>query len=241
MHKRISIVRKMKGIAAAALALTMCLTAPFSSLSAAASENEMPDPDRIGSISITFTDPETKKPVSGDNRIALYKVADVKAENGFKFVYVDNFATAGEVPATGEELNADLAEKLSKIANEKGLDPDCAEQKIDENGNVTFTDLRIGLYLAVQTYQGSGNEKFTISPFLISIPNKSSDGKLVYDVDASPKVEVNKETTPPPPPEKHKPPRKLPQTGQLWWPVMTLGIAGAALIAFGMIRKSRNK
>lgn len=242
MHERISIMKKkMKGIIRAALALSMCLTMPLSALPAAAAENEMPDPERIGSISITFTDPETKKPVTGDNRIALYKVADVKVENGFKFVYVDDFADAGEVPAAGEELNADLAEKLSKIAKEKGLDPDYAEQKIDENGNVTFTDLKIGLYLAVQTYKGSGNPAFTISPFLISIPNKSSDGKLVYDVDASPKVEVNKETTPTPPPEKHKPPRKLPQTGQLWWPVMTLGIAGAALVVFGMIRKSRNK
>ena len=239
MHERLLIGKKLIGVVKTALSLAICLAMPIASLSASAAENEMPDPERVGSISITFTDPETKKPVSGDNRIALYKVADVKAENGFKFVYVDSFVTAGEVPATGEELNADLAEKLSKIANEKGLDPDCAEQKIDENGNVTFTDLKIGLYLAVQTYQGSGNEKFTISPFLISIPNKSSDGKLVYDVDASPKVEIYKETTPPP----HKPPTppRLPQTGQLWWPVMLLGIAGAVLVAFGMIRKNRNK
>ena len=240
MHERISIMKKkMKGIIRAALALSMCLTMPLSALPAAAAENEMPDPERIGSISITFKDPETKEPVSGDNRIALYKVADVKVENGFKFVYVDDFADAGEVPAAGEELNADLAEKLSKIAKEKGLDPDCAEQKIDENGNVTFTDLKIGLYLAVQTYKGSGNPAFTISPFLISIPNKSSDGKLVYDVDASPKVDVAKETTPPP----HKPPTppRLPQTGQLWWPVMALGAAGAVLVALGMIRKNRNK
>ncbi len=241
MHERISIIKRMKGIAKTALALAMCLTMPLASIPAAAAENEMPDPDRVGSISITFTDPDTRKPVSGDNRIALYKVADVKVENGFKFVYVDGFSSIGEAPATDEELNADLAARLSKLATEKGIAPDYAEQKIGEDGNVTFTGLKVGLYLAVQTYRGSGNPSFAISPFLITIPNKSADGKLVYDVDASPKVDVSKSTTPTPPPEKHKPPRKLPQTGQLWWPVMTLGLAGAAMILFGLIRKKKNE
>ena len=141
MHERLLISKKLRGIAKAALSLAICLAMPIASLSASASENEVPDLDRDGSISINFMDPETKKPVSGDNRIALYKAASVKIDNGFRFVYEDEFASAGEAPAADEDLSADLAVKLAQIAEKDSLTPDCPEQKIDENGNVTFTEV----------------------------------------------------------------------------------------------------
>ena len=95
MHERLLISKKLRGIAKAALSLAICLAMPIASLSASASENEVPDLDRDGSISINFMDPETKKPISGDNRIALYKVASVKTDNGYSFVYEDGFASGG--------------------------------------------------------------------------------------------------------------------------------------------------
>ena len=242
MHERLLISKKLRGIAKAALSLAICLAMPIASLSASASENEVPDLDRDGSISINFMDPETKKPISGDNRIALYKVASVKTDNGYSFVYEDGFASEGEAPVTDEDFTADLAATLAQIAEKNSLTPDSPEQKIDANGNVTFTWLKAGLYLAVQSYKGKGDTEFTISPFLITIPNKAEDGSLIYDVDASPKVELKKHTTPPPtPPTPPRPPKRIPQTGQMWWPVLALSLAGVMLVGLGMIRKRSNR
>ena len=108
----------------------------------------------------------------------------------------------------------------------------------DAEGKVTFKGLEVGLYLVVQDAQGTGDNKLTINPFLITIPQKNPDGSLIYDVDAAAKpLGVAKEEVPPPPP----PPHNIPQTGQLWWPVMLLGGLGALALCFGMIRKNRNR
>ena len=68
------------------------------------------------------------------------------------------------------------------------------------------------------------------------------DGVLRYDVDASPKVELEKEpeptsTTPPAPTDP-----RLPYTGQLNWPVPVLTVLGLGLLALGLAlrRKSRH-
>ena len=34
---------------------------------------------------------------------------------------------------------------------------------------------------------------------------------------------------------------RIPQTGQLWWPIAVLGFVGLALIVFGVVRRRRNK
>lgn len=244
MHnKKGGLKNKIKGIAKAALALSMCLVMPLTSLPAAASEkHEMLDPDRIGSISITFTyydeTDKTTKPVTGGNTVGLYKVADVVVDNGFKFVTDERFASAGEIPNTDEALDAanlDLAKKMAAIADSIAFD--VQPKAMDAQGKVTFEGLEVGLYLVKQDAQGTGDNKLVINPFLITIPQKNPDGSLVYDVDAAAKpLGVAKEKTTPPPP-----PRRIPQTGQLWWPVMALGGLGVLMLCFGMIRKSRNR
>ena len=117
-----------------------------------------------------------------------------------------------------------------------------SSQKLDSNGNVTFSDLEVGLYLIVHTKKTeitlSDKTKvvYTINPFLVSIPQKK-DGELVYDVTSKPKVSPEKKVTPP---KTTPPPRRIPQTGQLWWPVMALGVAGAVFVTFGLIRKMKS-
>jgi LPXTG-motif cell wall-anchored protein len=97
----------------------------------------------------------------------------------------------------------------------------------------------VGLYLVKQDAQGTGDNKMFITPYLITIPQKSRDGSLIYDVDAAAKpIGVAKEEVPPPTPPK---PPVLPQTGQLWWPVMVLGGVGVLALCVGMVRKNRNK
>lgn len=244
MHnKKVGLKNRIKGIAKAALALSMSLVMPLTSLPAAASEKmEMLDRDRIGSISITFTyydeTAKTTKPVTGGNTVGLYKVANVIVDNGYKFVTDERFASAGEIPDTDEALDAanlDLAKKMAAIAENIAFD--VQPKAMDAQGKVSFEGLEVGLYLVKQDAQGTGDNKLTIAPFLITIPQRNPDGSLAYDVDAQAKpIGVAKEKTTPPPP-----PRRLPQTGQLWWPVMALGGLGVLMLCFGMIRKSRNK
>lgn len=242
-NKRVELKNKIKGIAKAALALSMSLVMPLTSIPASAAENhEMLDPDRIGSISITFTyyDETAKetKPVTGGNSVGLYKVADVIVDNGFKFVTDERFAGAGTIPDTDEALDAanlDLAEKMAATA--KSYAYDVQPKAMDAQGKVSFEGLEVGLYLVVQAAQGEGDNKFVLTPFLITIPQKNPDGSLVYDVDAQSKpLGIGKVVpTPPSPPT----PSHLPQTGQMWWPVVLLAGLGVIAFCFGMIRKNR--
>ena len=242
MHnKRVELKNKIKGIAKAALALSMSLLMPLTSIPVSAAEShEMLDPDRIGSISITFTyydeTAKTTKPVTGGNSVGLYKVANVIVDNGFKFVTDERFAGAGTIPDTDEALDAanlDLAEKMAAIA--KSYDFDVQPKAMDAQGTVSFDGLEIGLYLVMQDAQGTGDNKLTIAPFLITVPQRNPDGSLSYDVIAKAKpIGVAKEKVTPPPT-----PRRLPQTGQMWWPVVLLAGLGVIAFCFGMIRKNR--
>ena len=163
-------------------------------------------------------------------------MADVIVDNGFKFVTDERFAGAGTIPDTDEALDAanlDLAEKMAAIA--KSYDFDVQPKAMDAQGTVSFDGLEVGLYLVMQDAQGTGDNKLTIAPFLITVPQRNPDGSLSYDVIAKAKpIGVAKEKVTPPPT-----PRRLPQTGQLWWPVMALGGLGVIVFCFGMIRKNR--
>ena len=227
----------MKPAAALLLGLVLTLAAPAGAF---ASENsEMPDLSRSGSISVTFKNPKNGKPVGGENIFALYKVADVVVDNGFHFVYRDKFAEADDSLSEDADLSAELAAKLAKLADSRGISPLVSSAKPDGSGVVSFDGLEVGLYLVVQTGTGKGDEAYTIDPFLVTIPLKGSDGALIYDVDATPKVGIKPNETPPkktPPPKR---PPTLPQTGQLWWPVFVGAAAGIILLVSGIMNKKR--
>ena len=165
-------------------------------------------------------------------------MADVIVDNGFKFKLDDRFASVGEIPATSEELdivNMDLAEAMEKIA--KDYDFDVPSQETDANGRVSFDGLEVGLYLVMQDARGEGENRYFLSPFLITIPYRNADGSLSYDITADAKpIGIYKEQVPPP-----TPPRRIPQTGQLWWPVAALGAAGVLFVVMGMVRRAGSK
>ena len=235
--------KKIKGIAKAVLALSMCLVMPLTAIPVSAAENEAPDLDRTGSLTITYKyyNEKTKETesVSKGNSVGLFKVAEVVADNGYRFKVDNRFASVGEIPATSEELdivNMDLAEAMEKIA--KNYDFDVPSQETDANGQVSFDGLEVGLYLVMQDARGEGENRYFLSPFLISIPYRNADGSLAYDITADAKpIGVYKEQVPPPPAPT---PKKIPQTGQLWWPVAMLGAAGVLFVVMGMVRRSRS-
>lgn len=177
--------------------------------------------------------------MAGSNSVGLFKVADVEVHNGFIFVVDPRFASAGEIPATSEELdsvNIELAGKMAKIAAD--YDFDIAPVEMDSDGTASFSDLEVGLYLVMQAKQGTGDSNFVIAPFLVSIPYRNPDGSLTYDVNAQTKP-IGIAWIPPESPDDPDKPKKLPQTGQLWWPVLALGAAGAAFIIAGAAIKHR--
>ena len=235
--------KKVRRLAKALTSLTVCLAMMMTGMAVSAAGPDIPDLNRKGSLSITFT--VKGEPISDGNEVGIYKVANVVEDNGFKFVFNDTFAEAGEMPEDLDAVNGELALKLEKIAKKKNASLYESSQKLDSSGNVTFSDLEVGLYLIVHTKKTeitlSDKTKvvYTINPFLVSIPQKE-DGEFVYDVSSKPKVAPEKNVTPPkktPPP----PPKRVPQTGQLWWPVMVLGVAGAVFVTFGLIRKMKSK
>jgi hypothetical protein len=166
-------------------------------------------------------------------------VADAVIDNGYKFKVDERFASAGEIPATSEELDAvnlDLAEAMETIAMD--YDFDIPSKETDANGQVSFDGLEVGVYLVMQDERGEGENRYFLSPFLITIPYRNPDGTLSYDVTADSKpLGIYKEQVPPPPTPT---PKKIPQTGQLWWPVAALGAAGVLALTVGFVRRMKS-
>lgn len=194
---------------------------------------DVPDVEKRGSISVTMQEEKTKQKVPGGS-FTLWKAADIQVEDGnYSWKFCEDFRDCG---LSLENIESDeLAQKLFEYAKDKktaGI-----AQNIDEQGKVSFTDLKPGLYLMAQEKAAKGYEK--VRPFLVSVPMKENQ-QWVYEINANPKMEnVQKEDT-------HKSDNgesqkgtttdsKLPQTGQLNWPIPILAMTGLILFLTGWI------
>lgn len=99
-----------------------------------------------------------------------------------------------------------------------------------------FEDLSTGLYLIIQEKACDGYSK--LSPCLISVPYLE-DGVYQYSVTAKLKTELEREPQPTKP--SQTPSGKLPQTGQLNWPVPVLALCGLVLFVSGWFLRFRGK
>ena len=110
----------------------------------------------------------------------------------------------------------------------------------EEDGKVTFSSLPFGLYLAVQKTAPAGYGK--TEPFLVSLPYLY-EGEYQYDVASQPKTDLEREVPTKPTSPATNPTfpggKKLPQTGQLWWPVPVLACGGLGCIVVGLFRRRR--
>lgn len=203
--------------------------------------HEVPDISKKGKISIKMT--YDKNPVAGGS-LTLYRVGDVKADDGnYSFVLTEDF-NASKVDLT-DISSVTLAKELAQYAQNQKLSGDT--KKIGNNGEISFTELDLGLYLLVQNEAANGYNK--ADPFLVSVP-MNEDGNYIYDVDASPKVELQKgpasstdkttanttNTT-----TTITTNTKLPQTGQLNWPVPVLVVTGLILFSIGWMLRLNKK
>lgn len=254
--KNKSIIKRMVGVFLAVVVMAGGTVSAFAA-------EEIMDLTRKGSLFVTMWDKGKDMVVPG-GKMTLYPVAQAEEENGdFSFSYINGFEDCGM--ELGDLDSGDLAAKLTENI------PEGAEktvQSVDANGEVTFSDLPLGVYLLVQTEAAEGYNP--VNPFVVSVPMKEGT-TWIYDVDATPKMEpvTAKVSTPTPvpqnpsnTPEPAKPQSttpgtpsgsstltgstasitSLPQTGQLNWPIPVLTICGLLLFVFGwMMRGKKNE
>ena len=192
--------------------------------------NEVADISREGSIQISLKNEQGKN--ISDIELSLYKVADVRVDNGYIFEYAQEFAS----------LQADIDTNLAKVEYINQLSDYVKKNQVPalakintSSSTVAFEHLPMGLYLVAQTNQVPGYA--STNPFLITIPFRHEDGSLSYDVDATPKTSILQKV------EEAKVIRdkRLPQTGQLWWPVWVLLGVGIILCTLGVLGKRHEK
>ena len=185
------------------------------------------DINKKGNVSISFR--YNSEVVSGGT-LTIFKVADISDSDGsLHFILSEDFTESGIDP--NKLSDSGLAPSLSVFASDRRINGKTLD--ISDKGNVTFNELDTGLYLFTQPTPANGYNPIT--PFLISVP-MNSDGEYLYHIDASPKVQISKVYIEPTMPYVEKPKEgKLPQTGQLNWPVPILTIVGLALLIVGWI------
>lgn len=195
--------------------------------------HDVPDLTRPGTIKVSMCCGETSVP---GGSLSVYQVGYIHEENGnYSYQLTEDFA---ESQLTLENVqSAELAAGLAEYTVAHGLEG--VTKDIDDEGRVTF-DVEPGLYLLVQQDPARGYS--AAKPFLVGVPNME-DGTYIYEVNASPKINLTpaptEESTEPHNPTK--PDEKLPQTGQLNWPVPLLAVAGLGLFLLGcVLRRKEN-
>lgn len=185
-----------------------------------------PDPDALGSITVAMKDNQ-QRPVGGGT-VTLFAFAELsEKEGGLAWTYTKDFQTCG---LSLEKFSTDsFAASLEKYCADKGIKG--TEAEIPASGTLVYNDLPAGLYLIVQTKAASGY--YPIKPFVVSVPFQEDSGQWVYQVNALPKMELCPTTAKPTPTPKPSNPPKLPQTGQLNWPIPILAGAGILLFLVG--------
>ncbi len=190
---------------------------------------QVPDMNRLGKISISMTyDGEV---VSGGS-LTIYRVADVHVERNadYSFAYTQEYADC--TVDLNNLANAENAKKIADYSSDKDIKG--TKVAIDDNGVVIFENLQLGLYLITQQEASEGFE--LVNPFLVSVP-ANKEGVYIYDVDATPKMSLEKrppeESESESEPESETTPPDIPQTGLTQWPIPILAIGGLFLIIVG--------
>ena len=172
-----------------------------------------------------------RNPLRGGS-IALYQVAAVHFGDELYYDAAQGQFAGSETLSqlrklTQKELdrqNAPLTDALLKEAEKTGIEP-------LREGKVRFSGLSVGLYLLCQ--KEVSEEGRCMNAFLLSVPDAAGD----YAPEAAPKPGLYRPTTPLTP--TPTPPPEIPQTGQLWWPVLLLGFLGLVLLALGFLLRPR--
>ncbi len=216
-------VRGIKAMIAKLPVLAVCVVAS-SFFTAAAT----PLPDLEFPCSVKLDLPDT---IQGT--VELYRVADSRFRGEeILWQFTDDFASCG-ISAEAIDYKKD-AELLFQYAKSHSVKAQASKPAATEES--AFSDLSAGLYLIGHAEKQEGEQGFL--PFLIPLPFYSqTDGMYLYTVTAAPKIGLP--VSPPPPPVT--PPDRLPQTGQLIWPIPVFAVIGVLclFIALASIKRTR--
>ena len=157
--------------------------------------------------------------------VEIYRVAEKSGEA------TSVFAKALSEPLTQEILTPETARKLKTYAETNKLKGQTATP--DGNKEISFAALEEGYYLIC-----SRAEKGEFAPFLVRIPMTIGQ-KLVYDIEATPKVQTPNTPNTPATPVKPKP--NIPQTGNVQWPKYLMLVLGGAAIVAGFVEVLRGR
>lgn len=139
------------------------------------------EPDRLTTLTIRYHTPGTV--------FRVYRVADVDDSVAFTLLSpFDGYHIDLRRDMTSTEWQA-LADTLTGYAAADGVSP-LAVKQIDADGAISLTGLQPGLYLVVGQGYDEGEDIYTMTPTLISLPNYREDGWWQYDVEISPKWSV---------------------------------------------------
>lgn len=213
-------------------AMLLCLCALLGSLLPWTAQAAGLDLSRSGSIVLLLSDGQGHAAAGGEYR--LYRVGEpVIRDSGLCFELTPDFQDSG-VSLDDPGANR-LAEALAAYAEAHPALP-CRTQTADSEGCVRFEAVGSGLYLIMQSLPDATYPYERMTPFVVSVPmgSESGDG-WVWDVTARPKVEPTPAPTASPRPTDPPEDPRLPQTGQLKWPVPVLAAAGLALFAAGWV------
>ena len=196
------------------------------------------------------------RPLAGDV-YALVPVADATVKEGPKIAY----ATRPEFAAFDCDWGGQTASQLHAAATAMKdtalhLAQNCPTGITDADGQLTWKNLAPGLYMVVRVQAAPENETTLADPFLVSVP-LLEDGVLYSTVTTTPKFAVEEETGTPPEPTPLQPAAtpepvipqgmdvpaasRLPQTGQLDWPIPILLVAGAGLLMLGLALRHKQE
>ena len=146
--------------------------------------------DSKGSITLYTLDKESKKPVSGAVfRIYLFATAYSSGDQLY-YNYTEAFKDNGMALSDSSDAYFPIHLKTYADLN----DIPYIEKASDSNGKVTFDNLQCGAYLVVPVEMDDGY--LNPNPFIVTVPMKDeANNEWVYDIDATPKMEVGKDDT----------------------------------------------
>ncbi|MBQ7920166.1 MAG: sortase [Lachnospiraceae bacterium] len=235
------------------LLFAVCLGGYFTLPVSAAEEIDIAQ-NGTGTLTVLFETSDEEMGIQ-DAEFTIYRVEELVEVNG-----VQQLEWNPEFEDCGISLENLTASQMNQAAIDlndyvEGSRIIGVAQSTDESGSAAFTHLTFGTYLVALS--DIPEDYLTIDPFLISVPMKDVDGKILYDVVTMPKTErlpqgglvtsptplPTPETTVAPMPEEPAEPTlapvlptpgpvgpKLPQTGQARWLVPVL--LGFSLLVF---------
>lgn len=229
-------LRKVMIVLAAAVCMVMAMG------SVAFAEHEVIDVDKTDCTLTVHLQTKAAKPIKGGT-FTIWKVADVVYDNGDAiFQGIGAFSSLGRMD--GDDISeSDIgAPKIAKNCNNivESSGPKATDKKMtNAKGVAYFTDLTPGLYFVKNTKAAKGYKKAAY--YCITIPRNPKGTGYTYDVDSLPKPPVAKTAKPDDEDDEDVPPvkKKLPQTGQLWWPVPVLAGFGVLFLLIGFLRRRR--